>query len=132
MEEEYEALLSNRTWDLVPQPPGANIITGMWIFKHKLKANSSLDRYKTRWVLQGFTQHPGVDFDETFSPVVKHASVRTVLTLVLSQCWLVQQLDVKNTFLHDTPRQSTAPNPHTSSTPPTPSWCAGSTSPSTN
>jgi hypothetical protein len=66
------------------------------------------------------------------SPVVKHASVRTVLTLVLSQCWLMQQLDVKNTFLHDTPRQSTAPNPHTSSTPPTPSWCAGSTSPSTN
>jgi hypothetical protein len=62
MEEEYEALLSNRTWDLVPRPPGANVVTDKWIFKHKLKADGSLDRYKARWVLWGFTQRPGVDF----------------------------------------------------------------------
>jgi hypothetical protein len=102
MEEEYEALLSKRTWDLVPRPPGANVVTGKWILKHKLKAGGSLDRYKTRWVLWGFTQLPSVDFDETFSPVVKHATICTVLTLVLSRCWPVHQLDVKNAFLHDT------------------------------
>jgi hypothetical protein len=44
--EEYEALLSNGTWDLVPWPPGANVVTDKWIFKHKLKADGSLDRYK--------------------------------------------------------------------------------------
>jgi hypothetical protein len=44
--EEYEALLSNITWNLVPWPPGANVVTGKWIFKHKLKVNGSLDRYK--------------------------------------------------------------------------------------
>jgi hypothetical protein len=55
MEEEYEALLSNSMWDLVSQPPGVNVVTGKWIFKHKLKANGSLDRYKARWVLWGFT-----------------------------------------------------------------------------
>ncbi|WVZ83487.1 LOW QUALITY PROTEIN: hypothetical protein U9M48_030629, partial [Paspalum notatum var. saurae] len=62
------ALISNNTWTLVPRPPRANIVSGKWIFKHKFHADGSLDRYKARWVLRGFTQRPGVDFDETFSP----------------------------------------------------------------
>jgi hypothetical protein len=74
--EEYEALLSNSTWDLVPRPPRANVVTDKWIFKHKLKVDSSLDRYKARWVLWGLTQHPEVDYDETFRPVVKPTTVR--------------------------------------------------------
>jgi hypothetical protein len=82
---EYKALLSNSTWDLVPRPPRANVVTGKWIFKHKLKADRSLDRYKACWVLQGFTQRPGVDYDETFSPIVKPATVRTMLTLAVSR-----------------------------------------------
>jgi hypothetical protein len=100
--EEYEAMLSNITWDLVPRPPGANVVTGKCIFKHKLKANGSLERYKARWVLRGFTQCTGVDYDETCSLVVKLATVRTVLTLAVSRGWPVHQLDVKNTFLHGT------------------------------
>jgi hypothetical protein len=80
----------------------ANVITGKWIFKHKLKADGSLDRYKARWVLWGFTQHPGVDYDETFSPVIKHDIVQTVLNLAISRGWPVNQLDVKNVFLYDT------------------------------
>jgi hypothetical protein len=83
--EEYEALLSNSTWDLVPRPPGANVVTDKWIFKHKLKADGSLDHYKARWVLRSFTQRLGVDYDETFSPVVKSATVWTVLTLAISR-----------------------------------------------
>jgi hypothetical protein len=100
--EEYEALLSNNTWDLVPRLSGANVVTGKWIFKHKLKAGGSLERYKARWVFRGFTQCPGVDYDKTFSPIVKPATVRTVLTLAVSRGWPVHQLDVKNAFLHDT------------------------------
>ena len=70
------ALSDNHTWDLVPRPANANVVTGKWIFKHKFHADGSLDRYKARWVLRGFTQRPGVDYDETFSPVVKPATVR--------------------------------------------------------
>ncbi|WVZ85080.1 hypothetical protein U9M48_032038 [Paspalum notatum var. saurae] len=82
MEEEYAALLANQTWDLVPHLPGGNV---------------------ARWVvLRGFTQRPGVDYDETFSPVVKPATVRIVLSMALSRLWHVHQLDVKNTFLHGT------------------------------
>ncbi|XP_039855232.1 uncharacterized mitochondrial protein AtMg00810-like [Panicum virgatum] len=74
MEAEHDALLVNKTWDLVPRPPRTNIVTGKWIFKHKFHADGTLERYKARWVLRGFTQCQGVDFDETFSPVVKPAT----------------------------------------------------------
>jgi hypothetical protein len=102
MEEEYAALLANHTWDLVPRPPGTNVVTGKWLFRHKLTPDGSLDRYKARWVLRGFTQRPGVDYDETFSPIVKFATVRAVLSLALSRDWAIHQLDVKNAFLHGT------------------------------
>jgi len=85
MQEEFDALLANSTWDLVPRPPRANIVTGKWVFKHKYKADGSLERYKARWVLRGFTQRPDIDFFETFSPVIKPATVWTVLSLVLSR-----------------------------------------------
>ncbi|WVZ88497.1 LOW QUALITY PROTEIN: hypothetical protein U9M48_035014 [Paspalum notatum var. saurae] len=83
MAEEYQALVDNGTWQLVPRPPGANI------FKHK-----------ARWVVRGFSQQHGIDYDETFSPVVKPLSIRTVLSIAASRSWLVRQLDVKNAFLH--------------------------------
>jgi hypothetical protein len=87
---------------LVSRPPRSNVITDKWIFKHKFKVDGSLDRYKACWVLQGFTQRPGLDYNKTFSPVVKPATVRTVLTLAVSRGWSVHQLDVKNAFLHGT------------------------------
>jgi hypothetical protein len=102
MEDEYAALLSNNTWDLVPRPPGANVVIGKWIFRMKYHADGSLDRYKARWVLRGFTQRPGVDYNETFSPVVKPATVCTVLSLALCRDCPVHQLDVNNAFLHGT------------------------------
>jgi len=86
----------------VPRPSSCNVVTGKWICTHKRRADGTLDRYKARWVLRGFTQWPGVDYDETISPVVKPATVRTVLSLALSRSWPVHQLDVKNAFLHGT------------------------------
>jgi hypothetical protein len=84
MEDEYGALMSNGTWDLVPRPQGSNIVTGKWVFMHKFRADGTFDRYKARWVLRGFTQRPGVDYDETFSPVVKPTTVCTVLATDVS------------------------------------------------
>jgi hypothetical protein len=70
------------------------------VFCHKLNPDASLDRYKARWVLRGFSQAPGIDFNETFSPVVKPAMICVILSLTLSLNWSVRQLDVKNAFLH--------------------------------
>jgi histone deacetylase 1/2 len=100
MQAEYDALQANDTWTLVPRPPHANVITGKWLFKNKLNADGTLERRKARWVVRGFSQRPGVDFHQTFSPVVKPATIRTVLHLVATRQWPVHQLDVKNAFLH--------------------------------
>jgi hypothetical protein len=100
MKEEFDAITSNQTWTLVPKPPRTNIVTGKWVFRHKSAADGSLERYKARWVVRGFAQRPGIDFGETFSPVVKPATIRAVLSLAYSRGWPVHQLDVKNAFLH--------------------------------
>jgi hypothetical protein len=95
-------LISNGTWELAPRPQGSNIVTGKCVFTPKLRADGTIDRYKARWVLWGFTQCPRVNYDETFSPVVKPATVFTVLATGVSCTWPIQQLDVKNVFLHGT------------------------------
>ena len=100
MDDEYHALIKNKTWELVPRPPHANIIRSMWIFAHKEKSDGSFERYKARLVGDGKTQRVGIDCGETFSPVVKPATIRTVLSLALSKGWPLHQLDVKNAFLH--------------------------------
>ncbi|PWA88754.1 ribonuclease H-like domain-containing protein [Artemisia annua] len=100
MIDEYNALIKNNTWILVPRPPDANIVLSMWLFRHKHNANGSLNRYKARLVANGNTQVTGIDVDETFSPVVKPATICTLLSLAISRHWPVHQLDVKNAFLH--------------------------------
>ncbi|GKD21697.1 ribonuclease H-like domain-containing protein [Tanacetum coccineum] len=100
MVDEYNALISNRTWALVPHPANANIVRSMWLFKHKFNADGSLSMYKARLVANGRSQQQGIDCDETFSPVVKPATIRTVLSLAVTRDWPIHQLDVKNAFLH--------------------------------
>jgi hypothetical protein len=85
MEDEYGALINNGIWELFPRSQGSNVVTGKWVFTHKLCADGTLDRYKARWVFRGFTQCPGVDYDETFSPVVKPATVCIVLATAVSR-----------------------------------------------
>jgi hypothetical protein len=100
MDDEYNALIQNKTWDLVPHPPDANVIRSMWIFRHKEKSDGSFERHKARLVGNGAGQQVGIDYRETFSLVVKPATIRTVLSISLSKAWQVHQLDVKNAFLH--------------------------------
>jgi hypothetical protein len=100
MRSEYDALIQNNTWSLVPRPPGANVVSGKWVFRLKYNSDGSLSRYKARWVVRGFSQEHGIDYDETFSPIVKPSTIRIVLSLAVSFHWPIHQLDVKNAFLH--------------------------------
>nr|GEX83117.1 ribonuclease H-like domain-containing protein [Tanacetum cinerariifolium] len=84
MYDEYNALVKNDTWLLVPRPVGVNMVRSTWLFKHKFHADGTLSRYKARLVANGSSHKLGVDFDETFSLVVKPATIRTVLSLVVS------------------------------------------------
>lgn len=100
MQAEFTALQDNETWELVPRPTDRPIIRCMWLFRHKFKADGSLERYKARLCINGNSQTVGIDCEDTFSPVVKPATIRTVLSLAVSWSWPIHQLDVKNAFLH--------------------------------
>jgi len=121
MQAEFDALQANGTWTLVPRPPNANVISGKWLFKNKLNPDDTLERRKARWVMRGFSQRPGLDFHQTFSPVVKPATIRTVLHLAATRRWPVNQLDVKTpSCMAISPSASTVTNPPASSTHPGP------------
>ncbi|GJR04852.1 ribonuclease H-like domain-containing protein [Tanacetum coccineum] len=96
---EYNALITNETWVLVPHPTIVSAVCCMWLFKHMFHVDGSLSGYKARLVAYERSQQQGIDC-ETFSPVVKPATIHTILSLVVLRAWPIHQLDVKNAFLH--------------------------------
>jgi hypothetical protein len=100
MDAEYDALMKNNAWHLVPRDDIKNIIDSKWVYKIKKKSNSSADRYKARLLAKGFRQRYNIDYEDTFSPVVKAAIIRIVLSIAISRGWCLRQLDVQNAFLH--------------------------------
>ena len=101
IQEEIESLYKNETWVLVKPPTRQRIVGCKWIFKIK-KGNPGVEktRYKARLVAKGYNQVPGVDFNDIFSPVVKHSSICVLLALVTMHDLKLEQLDVKTAFLH--------------------------------
>ncbi|KAJ0495264.1 putative RNA-directed DNA polymerase [Helianthus annuus] len=100
MNSEMEALYRNNTWILVDLPKGRKPIGCKWVYKVKYKASGEVERYKARLVAKGFNQREGLDFGETFSPVVKMTTVRVVLKIVVNNGWPLYQMDVNNAFLY--------------------------------
>ena len=84
MEEEYNALQRNNTWELVPYTADMNLVGNKWIFWAKFKSDGSVLKYKVRLVAKGFLQNPGVDYVETFSPVVKAPTIWVLFSLSMS------------------------------------------------
>ena len=100
MDEEMAALDDSKTWDLVQLPQGKKPIGCKWVYKIKHNTDGSVSRYKARLVAKGYAQTYGIDFEETFSPVAKMATIRAVIALAASKGWILHQMDVKNAFLH--------------------------------
>jgi hypothetical protein len=97
---EMQAHIENGTWELVKLPPGRKAIGSKWVFKVKRNANSSIKRYKARLVAQGFSQRPGIDFDETFAPTAKWAALRTIFALAALEDWELESIDISNAYLN--------------------------------
>jgi len=100
MDAEFDALLRKKTWHLVPPLKGRNVIDCKWVYKIKRRSDGKIDRYKAHLVAKGFKQRYCIDYEDTFSPVVKAATIRLVLSLAVSRNWCLRQLDVQNAFLH--------------------------------
>ena len=101
MVEEIQSLHKNQTWYLVELPEWKRAIGCKWVYKKKeavLEKNG--EKFKTRLVAKGYSQRKGVDYDEIFSLVVRHTSIRTVLGLVAHFDMQLEQMDVKTAFLH--------------------------------
>ena len=91
---------TNQVWDLVDLPLGRKSFGNKWILKIKHKANGSIERYKARLVAKGYTQEEGIDYEDTFSPVVRITSVHLVLAIVVHMDLELYQMDVKTAFLN--------------------------------
>jgi hypothetical protein len=94
-------LEKNQTWELVPLPKNKRVVGSKWVFKRKEGIPGvEAPRYKARLVAKGFTQVEGIDYNEIFSPVVKHCSIRVLMAIVNMYDLELEQMDVKTAFLH--------------------------------
>lgn len=100
MDTEIEALEFNNSWTLTDLPPAKTPIACKFVYKTKYHSNGTIERKKARLVAKGFTQQEGVDYHETFSPVVKIVTIRTILALAAIKGWHLHQFDVNNAFLN--------------------------------
>ena len=99
---EYQSLMENETWKLVKLPTGRKPVGCKWIFKTKCTSDGKVEHYKARLVAKGYTQKPGEDYDETYSPVVKYSSIRALLAFAVQNGMIVHQMDVVTVFLNGT------------------------------
>jgi len=89
MDVEHQPLLKNKTWILFTCPENADVIGCKWVYRVKTRPDGSIERLKARLVVPGRNQHHGIDFFETFSPVVKPSTIRIVLSTAISRGWVI-------------------------------------------
>jgi len=100
MVEEYDSIVQNNVWDVVPRPKKKSVVSSCWIYKVKKATDGSVEKHKARFVVHGFSQVDGIDYDETFSPVARYSSIRSMLALSAHMGWKIHQMDVKTAFLN--------------------------------
>ncbi|CAI7825283.1 unnamed protein product, partial [Closterium sp. NIES-53] len=100
IQEELDALAERGTWKLVQMPKGRHAVGAKWIFKIKTGDKGQLERFKARLVAKGYTQVEGIDYTETYAPVSKLTTARTLFKIVAARNYIMVQLDIKNAFLY--------------------------------
>jgi hypothetical protein len=92
--------MKNDVWEVVLRPEGKSVVTSKWIYKIKHAVDSNIEKYKARFVARGFSQKEGENYDETFAPVAKYTSIRSIIAIAFVMGWKLHQMDVKTSFLN--------------------------------
>jgi hypothetical protein len=100
MTKEYQSIIKNDVWEIVPRLKRKDVVSSKWVYKIKHAIDGSIEKYKARFVARGFSQKEGIDYEETFSPVARYTSIRTIIALAAKMKWKLHQMDVKTTFLN--------------------------------
>lgn len=100
MADEYQSLIDNQTWSLTTLPSGRSAFGCRWTYKRKRASDGGIDRYKARFDAKGYSQRPGLDYGKTYAPVIKHESLRIILSIAAIRDLTMTQLDVKTAILH--------------------------------
>jgi hypothetical protein len=98
MIEEYKSIMKNKVWEIVPRPKDKDVVSSRWLFKIKHAADGSIEKCKSRFVARGFSQKEGIDYEETFAPVARYTSIRSIIALEANMKWKFHQMDMKTTF----------------------------------
>jgi hypothetical protein len=100
MTEEYQSIMKNEVWEIVPRPKDKDVVSSRWLFKIKHAVDGSIEKYKARFVARDFSQKEGIDYEETFAPIARYTSIRTIIALAAKMKWKLHQMDVKTAFLN--------------------------------
>jgi hypothetical protein len=100
MIEEYESILKNDVWEVVPRPQGKLVVTSKCLYKIKHATDGSVEKFKARFVARGFFQKEGIDYDEIFAPIARYTSIRIIISLASVFYSRLHQMDVKTAFLN--------------------------------
>ena len=100
MVEEYDSIIRNSAWEIVPRLVGKSVVGSRWIYRVKQTTDGTIDKYKARFVARGFSQIKGIDYEETFAHVTGYSSIRAILPLSTQMGWHIHQMDVRIVFLN--------------------------------
>ena len=100
MVEEYNSIMTNDVWEVVPRLQERSVVGSKWIYKIKYAADGSIEKFKARFVAMGYAQKEEIDYEETFAPIARYTSIRSVISLAAQMGWEIHQMDVKTTFFN--------------------------------
>ena len=99
MDDEFDSLQDNKTWELVSLPPGRKLVQCKWVYKTKITYDGTKTKYKAQLVAKGYSEVQGLDYNETFTPIERMDSIKLILEVTASKRWEAHHMDVKSAFL---------------------------------
>jgi len=98
--EAYDSIVHNNVWDVASRLEEKSVVISHWMYKVKKAVDGSVEKHKARFLARGFSQVEETNYDETFSPIARYSSIRSILALSTQMAWKIHQMDVNTTFLN--------------------------------